>query len=218
MLQELKEYPTVWLWLFYCLFLAGITYLAQSYLFTEDVFYASYAEQLSYERAVEILTEQKKWTWLSYALLPIVYGIKFFLVACCLLMGCIFFDVKLKFGQAFKIALLADLVFIIPLLIKVFWFVFIQKNYTLQDLQQFYPLSLANLFNTAQVGTLWLYPLQTLNVFELLYIFSLGFWLYQFGAKSLDKGLTVVFASYIPALFTWIVLIMFITVNLNPNI
>ena len=31
--------------------------------------------------------------------------------------------------------------------------------------------------------------MQTLNVFELLYIFSLGFWVYQFGAKSYEKGL-----------------------------
>ena len=36
---------------------------------------------------------------------------------------------------------------------------------------------------------MWFYPLQTLNVFELLYIFSLGFWVYQFGAKSYEKGL-----------------------------
>ena len=51
--------------------------------------------------------------------------------------GALFFDLKLKFGQAFKVAILADVVFIVPMLIKIFWFMVIQQDYTLQDLQIF---------------------------------------------------------------------------------
>lgn len=195
----------------------GTTYLIQSFLITDNVFYASYAEQLSYDRIEEIIAGQNRWAWVTYAILPVIYAIKFFLVACCLLAGSMFFDVKLKFSQAFKIAILADVVFILPLLIKVFWFLVVQKDYTLQDLQLFSPLSVLSLFSTKTIGVLWLYPLQLLNAFELFYIFSLGFWVCQFGAKSYEQGLNMVLGSYLPALFVWIVLVMFVTLNLNPQ-
>lgn len=217
MLNQLKTYPTVWLFIFYCLYLSSITYFVQTFLFTENIIYNSYAEQLSYDRIEEIIDEQNKYSWLGYLIIPLLQAIKFFLVACCLVVGSLFFDLKLKFGQAFKVALLADVVFIVPMLIKIFWFMVIQENYTLQDLQMFSPLSVLNLMDTKNIGVLWLYPLQLLNIFELVYILLLGFWVYQFVAKSFDKGLNMVLSSYLPALFIWIVLVMFVTLNLNPQ-
>ena len=217
MLQQLKAFHTIWLYIAYCLFFMAITYLVQAFLINDSVFHNSYAEQLSYDRIEEMIDSQDKYAWVAYAIIPLIYAIKFFLVACCLLAGSMFFDIKLKFSEAFKIALLADLVFIIPLLIKVFWFLVVQKEYVLQDIQMFSPLSLANIFDAKTLGLLWFYPLQTFNVFELLYIFSLGFWVYQFGAKSYEKGLNMVLGSYLPGLFVWIILVMFVTLNLNPN-
>jgi hypothetical protein len=217
MLNQLKTYPMVWLFIFYCLYLSSITYIVQTFLFTENVIYNSYAEQLSFDRIEEIIDEQNKYSWIGYSIIPILLAIKFFLVACCLVVGTLFFDLKLKFGQAFKVALLADVVFIVPMLIKIFWFMVIQQDYTLQDLQMFSPLSVLNLMDTKNIGVLWLYPLQLLNIFELVYILLLGFWVYQFGAKSFEKGLNMVLSSYLPALFIWIVLVMFVTLNLNPQ-
>jgi hypothetical protein len=216
MISYLKTYPKVWLLVIYCISFSAITYLVQFALLTDTIFHNTYAEQLSFDRVEQMIEGQNKWAWLSFAILPILYSIKFFLVACCLLTGSIFFDIKLKFGEAFKIALLADMVFVIPLIIKLFWFLFVQKNYTLLDLQLFSPLSALNLLNTENIEMLWFYPLQLLNIFELLYIFSLGYWVYQFGAKSFEKGLNMVLGSYVPALFIWVILIMFITLNLNP--
>ncbi|WP_291399529.1 hypothetical protein [Daejeonella sp.] len=217
MLNQLKTYPTVWLFIFYCLYLSCINYFVQTFLFTENVIYNSYAEQLSFDRIEEIIDEQNKYSWLGYLIIPLLQAIKFFLVACCLAAGALFFDLKLKFGQAFKVALLADVVFIVPMLIKIFWFMVIKQDYTLQDLQMFSPLSVLNLMDTKNIGVLWLYPLQLLNVFELVYILLLGFWVYQFVAKSFEKGLNMVLSSYLPALFIWIVLVMFVTLNLNPQ-
>ncbi len=217
MLNQLKAYPTVRLFIFYCIYFSSITYLVQSFLFTENVIYNSYAEQLSYDRIEEIIDGQNKYAWVGYAILPFLSAIKFFLVACCLLAGAVFFDIKLKFGQAFKVAILADAIFILPFLIKIFWFLLIQTDYTLQDLQMFSPLSILNLLDAKNIDALWFYPLQLLNVFELLYILSLGFWVYKFGAKTYEKGLNMVLSCYLPALFVWIVLVMFVTLNLNPQ-
>lgn len=217
MLNQLKNYNTVWLFISYCFLFVAATYLVQFFLITDSLIHSSYTEQLSYDRIEELIDAQNKYAWVGYIVLPLIYALKFFLVANCLLAGSLFFDIKLKFSEAFKIALLADIVFIIPLLIKIFWFILVQKDYSLQDLQQFYPLSLLNFFAAKEVSILWIYPLQTLNAFELLYIFSLGYWVCQFGAKNYEKGLNMVLITYVPALFMWVVLVMFITVNLNPN-
>ena len=216
MINQLRACSSACLLIAYCLFTSAITYLTQSFLITNDVLHNSYAEQLSYDRIEEMISGQTKWAWVNFVILPIIYAIKFFLVACCILVGSMFFDIKLKFSEAFKIALLADVVFIIPILIKVFWFLVVQKDYVLQDLQLFSPLSILSIFDANTLGILWFYPLQILNVFELIYIFLLGFWVYQFGAKSYEKGLNMVIASYIPGLIIWIILVMFVTLNLNP--
>ena len=217
MLNQLKAYPMLWLFIFYCIYLSSITYLAQSFLFTENVIYNSYGEQLSYDRIEEIVDGQNRYAWVGYAILPFLSAVKFFLVACCLLAGAVFFDIKLKFGQAFKVAILADAIFVLPFLIKIFWFLLIQTDYTLQDLQMFSPLSILNLLDAKNIDALWLYPLQLLNVFELLYVLSLGFWVYKFGAEIYEKVLNMVLSCYLPALFVWIVLVMFVTLNLNPQ-
>ncbi len=217
MLKQIQAYNTTGLYIGYCLVLMAITYLIQSFLITNSVLYSSYAEQLSYERIEEMIDGQNKWAWVSYAVLPLIYAIKFFLVACCLLVGSMFFDIRLKLNDAFKIALLADIIFVIPMLIKVFWFLFVQKSYVLQDIQAFSPLSALNLFNVKSINLIWLYPLQAISLFELGYIFLLGYLVYKFGAKSYEKGLNMVLGSYVPALIMWVILIMFVTLNLNPN-
>ena len=57
MLNQLKAYPTVWLFIFYCIYLSSITYLAQSFLFTKNVIYNSYEGQISYDRMEEIIND-----------------------------------------------------------------------------------------------------------------------------------------------------------------
>ena len=51
---------------------------------------------------------------------------------------------------------------------KILWFLFIQTEFSLEDLQQFMPLSLQSMLDTTI--PLWaLYPLQLLNGFEVFY-------------------------------------------------
>jgi hypothetical protein len=57
MLNQLKAYPTVRLFVIYCIYLSSITYLAQSFLFTKNVIYNSYEGQISYDRMEEIIND-----------------------------------------------------------------------------------------------------------------------------------------------------------------
>jgi hypothetical protein len=64
---------------------------------------------------------------------------------------------------------MSEIVFVVASVIKLLWFIFFAGNYTLEDLSFFYPLSLINLFNRSEVASYWVYPLQIINIFQVLY-------------------------------------------------
>jgi hypothetical protein len=133
-----------------------------------------------------------------------------------LYIGLFVWNCKIGFGKVLKVILLAEFVLIIPLIIKCIWFFFFKLNYTIEDFQMYYPLSLSNLFNLESISKLLLYPLQLLNFFELLYCIVLGHFISKLINNNFDKAFKIVLSSYVPALIVWVVFVMFLTVTLNP--
>jgi hypothetical protein len=153
--------------------------------------------------------------WISYAFTPVILLIKFSLVSLLIFTGMILFNIqdKVSLGSVFRIVMASELIFIIAGLLKFLWFYLFAGNYDLNDLGFFYPLSLINLFHRSEVSKLWLYPLQTINLFHFLYIISISYGLSKvcdLGKADCDK---VVLASYLPGLFIWVALIMFLTIE-----
>lgn len=218
MIDEFKNINTTKIFFGYCLLIIVFSYLQHSILVNDQLYYNALSDQLSDDRIAKMLELEKKWQWIGYAVVPIGFALKFSLVSICLLIGSIFYNYKLEFSDSFKIALLSDIVFVIPTLLKFTWFLIIQKSYSLEDIERFSPFSLLNFFDSKKLSSLWYYPLSTLNLFELLYIFSLAFWLYKFGVKSYDLGLKIALSAYLPGLIVWIILVMFITININPQV
>ncbi len=58
-------------------------------------------------------------------------------------------------------------------IVKLVWVKFFVENLTLEYLQFFVPLSLSSMFNPVSLSKWLIYPLQTLNLFEIAYIFIL---------------------------------------------
>ena len=135
----------------------------------------------------------------------------------CLQTGALIQNIKLKFSTTFTIALTAEFVFLLPPIVKLCWFGFFKTNYTITDIQQFYPLSALNLFDIKSLAAFLIYPFSTLNVFEVLYWVLLAGGIKQALNTSFDKGLKVVVSGYLPALVLWMLCIMFITVSLSPS-
>lgn len=184
-------------------------------LIDEALYYNSFAEQLSYERIGQLIENERKWAWLGYALIPAVYLVKFSMVASCLWLAGFFANVKLPFGKAFGVALLAETVSLVPPLLKIGWFAFVHTDYTLADLQWFSPLSALGLFEREDLETYLAYPLQVLSVWEVAYWLLLAYGLGKALQKPLPDGLRLVAASYGPGLVLWVLLVVFLTVNLG---
>jgi hypothetical protein len=193
-------------------------------LINEGLYFNNFAEQLSYEQIEEMLAQGKRWEWLGYVFIPIIYLIKLSLVAACLSVGVFVATNRFEFRRLWGVALVAEFVFVVPIIVKILWFTFVQTDYSLKDLQFFYPLSALNFFDYKHLESWWVYPLQTLNVFEVVYWVLLAW-----GIKSLNQNvepllketlptelgtsLEIVLASYGVGLLLWVATVMFISVS-----
>lgn len=214
--MELYLSPKKWTYfLFYCLITIIITWLNQTFIISDSLYYNSFAESMTVEKIEEFIDSTKKWSWVSYSLVPFFYLLKFTLVASCISTGLYFQENRFRFKEAFGLAIWAEGVFILVAVIKLLWFVFIQTNYTLQDLQFFFPLSTLNFFDVKHLESYLVYPLQVLNLFELVNWFVLAYGIKKMLGSSLERGMTVVASSYGVGLVIWVVFVVFLTINLS---
>ena len=194
-----------------------ILLLSQNALINEIVFFNTYSEQLTYDRAMEVFSKMKSLAWVSYIITPILMLLKFFAISVLLYIGIFFSDLhkEITLGKIFKVVIISELVFIAASITKLLWFIFFAGNYTLDDMSFFYPLSLINLFNRTEVATYWIYPLQTVNIFQFFYVLILAHGLSRVSSLKKEVADRVVLGTYIPAIAVWIALIMFLTIDMQ---
>lgn len=198
------------------IFLIIIIYYSNNFLISDPLFFNTFAEQLTYEQIEKLISESAKWQWVGYALMPVLITLKITLAATCLSIGIFFVTNRFNFKDLFGAALVAEFVFLVPSILKIIWFAFFKTDYDLLDLQLFYPLSALSLFDEAAVqqNQSWLvYPLQTLNLFEVAYWLLLAKGVSEVIKRDFTKSFELVMASYGTGLVLWIVTIMFITVT-----
>jgi len=192
-----------------------IFWLSEKILINEIVFYNSFSEQLTYERAMNLFVSMKEYRWISYVVTPLMLVIRFTLISIVLYTGVFFLNLhyKISFSMIFRIVIASEIVFVLAGFIKFLWFCFFAGNYDLNDISFFYPLSLVNLFRISEVDKLWVFPLQSANLFQAAYILLLSYGLTKAGSIEKSASEKVVIFSYMPALLFWIVLVMFISVD-----
>lgn len=181
----------------------------------DELVYNFYAEQLAQQQIEELLETQQNWAWIGYAIVPIIILLRTSLVATCLSIGLFFFDMehKLKFKSFFRVALMGEFVLVLVGFVKLGYFLFFKTSYTLQDIQQFYPLSYTNFLDLNKIEPWLIYPLQSINLFEIAYFFVLVIGLQKLLSNSFSKSIEIVAVSYGSGLLIWMGLVMFLTLN-----
>jgi hypothetical protein len=192
-----------------------IIFLSQTTLINEIVFFNTYSEQLTYDRSVELFARMKSFAWVSYVFLPLILLLKFSALSLLIYIGVFFSDLhkEITFSKIFTVVIACECVFIVASLMKLLWFMFFAGNYTLDDISFFYPLSLINLFRRSEVASYWIYPLQTVNIFQFAYILMLALGLSKVGSVKRATTDKVILTTYVPAIAVWIALIMFLTID-----
>ncbi len=203
------------LFLILSVFTLILGYINKEVLNIDDLLINSLADRLTYNQIEEVLNSQQKWQWLGYAIIPLLLLLKISIIAAIIDIGCFFFNKEIKYKKLFNIVVKAEFVFLLVIVFKTLWFYVFQQDYTLEDLQYFYPLSAINITGYQGLQTWFVYPLQVLNLFELAYWVILAYLLGKELKVSTDKGLSIVASSYGVGLVIWVVAIMFLTLNMS---
>ena len=196
-----------------------LVYLDKSYISTDSKIFDFLAKDYPSSVVQNYMESQKKWWWVSYAVTPVLIGIKVLLVAFCLNFVKIISEKleDVKFRDILTVVLIAEFVFIIAGFYKFFNFYLIDTDYTLETLQTYYPLSLIN-YKEAISTEKWLaYPLQLLNVFELMYwgILAWGIWQLVDKKISYQRSLGYVALTYGIGLLFWVGVVCFLILSVS---
>jgi len=193
-----------------------LSYVSNNILGVDALLYNSIAEQLSSEQVIKVLEFKEKWRFVSYIILPILLLLKISILAGILDVGCFFLSKEIKYKKIFNIVVRAEFIFLLVIVFKTAWFYFFQADYNLDDLQYFYPLSALNIISYDSVQPWFVYPLQVLNAFEIIYWIVLAILLEKaMNIKKSNLGIKIVASSYGPALLIWVVAVMFFTLNIG---
>ncbi len=185
------------------------------YLFlTNNLYYQSFGEQLSADRISQLIDLSQKWQWVGYLLIPLIVLVRISFTALSLYIGFYISEHPVPFRKLFKIALLADFVFVVSGIVKLLILIFFKDVSTLTDLQ-FQPFSVMQLFDKSAVEPYLIYPLSVISVFELLYWIVLARLLAYILDRPLVKSFKTVAASYGTGLLLWVLVGMFLTLNLT---
>lgn len=192
----------------------GLVEITRNLLKLKELLYNSLSERLTSEQIEHFFELQNKWQWIGYVFVPILLLIKTSLIACILYIGTFFFSkVTVAFNQLWSIVISAEFVFLLVPVFKIAWFYFFQTNYELEDIQYFYPLSVLNIVGYKGIAPWFIYPFQTLNLFEFAYWLILSYSIGKVTQTNMDNGFKIVVYSYGLSLLLWVVVIMFFTLN-----
>ncbi|WP_143960345.1 sulfate ABC transporter permease [Litoribacter populi] len=140
---------------------------------------------------------------LNYLWTPFALLWKFTLTAFLLWIGTFLFGFKVKYGEIWKFVLVAELVFIFPELIRLLYFAAIPpENYL--EIRNFYPFSIFSILTTDNIPNRFHYPLQALNLFEVIYWFLLAVGIHAVTGKAYQTCLALVLSSYGVGLLLWL--------------
>lgn len=197
---------------------SSLIYLDKTYITTGSKIFNFLSKDYSNEIVQSYLESQKKWSWVSYVTTPAIISIKISLVVFCLsfikltdLPG----SDDIKFSEFILIALIAEFIFITAGFYKFVNFYWINTEYTIEDLQTYYPISMINLREYISTEKLIAYPLQLINLFELMYWGVLALGIREFSDHRISFiqsfGLTAI--TYGIGLLFWVGVVSFIILN-----
>jgi hypothetical protein len=147
---------------------------------------------------------------LKFLSIPFIYLWKFTVIAFVIWIGCFMFGYRVTYAQCWGVVIGAEYIFLIPEVLKIGWFLFVETDPTYQDISGFYPFSLMHFADYSSIDKRWAYPLRALNLFEVAYWFLLVEGIHHFAKKDKKYVWIIVSCSYILIFFLW--MLFYITV------
>lgn len=196
------------------------TYEFNTFIQTDNIIAQNLSEKYTQEMISNYLNLRNVWTWVIYIFILVAVYVTTSLIALIILLVIELYylnenKTNVKFKDTWRIVLCAQWSTVLVIFVKVLWFGFYHTQYTLEELQSFSPLSLINFFDRKTLDVWLVYPIQLINLFELAYWIILIIGIKKLLNRSWLKSVEMIFLSYGIALFVWVVIIMFISLNFS---
>lgn len=136
--------------------------------------------------------------------IPLVYLWKFTVIAFVIWVGCFLYGYRVSYRECWGVVLVCEFIFLVPEVLKILWFLFIETDPTIYDIRAFYPLSLMHFFDYYTLDRKWAYPLRALNLFEVVYWFALVEGIHAYARKEKRIVQLIVMSSYIFIFVLWL--------------
>jgi hypothetical protein len=184
-----------------------LIYISDRFILTVN-FYQSNGDLLSGVPGEEnqVYQSLQGWIYVSSAAFQLI---KFWMITIILYTALYLYGRPVSFIRIFQVVVLAEFIFFVPAIFKIFWFHFILSQITLIEWHKFYVLSALSILQNIPAD--WWYALQTLNLFEAGYWFLLAYGISRVSGMDYDLSLRVVVFSYLPALVIWVALVTLCT-------
>jgi hypothetical protein len=141
---------------------------------------------------------------LNYLWTPFSLLWKFLLTTFVLWMAAFAWGYKVSFIKIWGLVMFAEIIFIIPEILKLLGLIFYQDSWNLTEMRNWYPFSLLSLTTIESVKKAYIYPLQALNLFELTYILYLTMGMTAFLKKGWKSALLIVGTGYLFLFLSWL--------------
>ena len=142
---------------------------------------------------------------LQYFSIPLIYAWKFLVLAFVIWVGCFMFGYRVTYEQCWRVVMASELVFLVPEIIKIVWFVAIDTDPDFYRIRAFYPMSLMNFFDHSTLEARYHYPLKALNIFEIAYMAALMLGIMHFSKRSFRNAFIIVITTYLPIFILWLI-------------
>lgn len=145
---------------------------------------------------------------LNYLSIPIMFVVKFTVIGFILWTGCFLWGYRVTYKQCWQIAMFAEMIFFIPTILTILWFIFIENEPNLQQYEAFEPLSYMNFFDYQDMEKKYINVNSKLNVFEIGYWILLTYGIHYAARKKKSIANAIVFTSYVPLFLLWLLFLL----------
>jgi len=168
MFQWLLQIKNGWYYLFLILMSAVFLFFSNFFL-TEILVYNVLSEQYTTAQIQQFIGTTKQWQWFGYLLIPFIVIIRTWYTAFCLYVGSLFQEYDWEWKKVFNIALKADIVFLFAMVVRFYYYVFINEPQTMEDMNVCF-VSLLALVGYENTPAWLVSAYNSMSLFEVLYI------------------------------------------------
>lgn len=195
-----------------------MSYFYSNYIESDILLRSYFSDKYSNEIINNYFENKNRWKFLSYILIPIVIILKILIISYTIqiVSTLVFIDEnrKFKLRNILEAVSNAEWVSVAFTLLKLTYFMFLDK-FSLEDLSNFEFYSLKTIFSEIQLSSWQEYPLKAIDVWTIVYLGILIFYVKDSLKLNYSKAIQISLLSYLPWLFVWIILIMYLLVNLS---